>query len=57
MRGTFVTLRRDMRSATAIEHGPRRDLLGNKDGATATVVGLVFFSLIGFLGLGSEADM
>ena len=36
---------------------PRRDLLSNKDGATATVVGLVFFSLIGFLGLGSEAGM
>ena len=36
---------------------PRRDLLSNRNGATATVVGLVFFSLIGFLGLGSEADM
>ena len=57
MRGTFLTLRRDKLGTTAIEHGLRLDLLGNKDGATATVVGLVFFSLIGFLGLGSEAGM
>ena len=56
MRRTFLTLR-DQRGAIAIELGLRRDLLGNKDGATATVVGLVLTGFVGFLGLGSEAGM
>src|SRR6516225_4947714 len=57
MRGTFLTLRREKRGAPATELGLRWDLLRNKDGATATVVGLVLTGFVGFLGLGSEAGM
>jgi hypothetical protein len=57
MRGTFLTLRREKRGAPATELGLRWDLLRNKDGATAIVVGLVLTGFVGFLGLGSEAGM